>query len=230
MSANTQIKIAASILAADPTQLGSEIKRVEKAGIDLIHVDVMDGHFVPNLTMGPFIVEGIKKITSIPLDIHLMIETPEKYIEPFTQKTGKDDIITFHIETTEDPLSVINLIKSRGAKAGIAMNPDSDAQTVNTSLESIDMLLVMTVYPGFAGQSFIRDVCSKLRKLREIAPKSLDIEVDGGINPETISEAASAGANVFAAATSIFSKRDYKDAIKELRQIAKENFNLFVKN
>ncbi|MBO1223075.1 MAG: ribulose-phosphate 3-epimerase [Candidatus Scalindua sediminis] len=225
-----QIKIAASILAADPTQLGNEIEKVERAGIDLIHVDVMDGHFVPNLTMGPFIVEGVKKNTSIPLDIHLMIENPEKYIESFTRKTGKDDIITFHIETTDDPLSVINLIKSQGLKAGVAMNPDTDAQTVKKLLKSIDMLLIMTVHPGFAGQSFIKDVCSKLKKLREIAPENLDIEVDGGIKPETISEAASAGANVFAAATSIFAKSDYKEAIKELRQIAQENCNLFVKN
>jgi ribulose-phosphate 3-epimerase len=113
-----QIKISASILAADPTQLGNEIKRVEQAGVDLIHIDVMDGHFVPNLTMGPFIVERIKEITKVPLDIHLMIENPDKYVESFTQKTTKDDILTFHIEATDDPLNVINLIKDRGIKAG----------------------------------------------------------------------------------------------------------------
>ena len=225
-----QIKISASILAADPTQLGNEIKRVEQAGVDLIHIDVMDGHFVPNLTMGPFIVERIKEITKVPLDIHLMIENPDKYVESFTQKTTKDDILTFHIEATEDPLSVINLIKDRGIKAGVAINPDTHEKTVEKLLESIDILLVMTVYPGFSGQAFKKYVCDKLKKLREMAPENLDIEVDGGIKPETIPDAASAGANVFAAATSIFAKDDYKEAIEELRRKAQENSYLFMKS
>lgn len=196
----------------------------------MIHIDVMDGHFVPNLTMGPFIVDGIKKNTCVPLDIHLMIEYPGKYIGSFTQNTGKDDIITFHIETTKNPLDVINLIKSRGLKAGVALNPDTDAHVVKELLKSIDMLLIMTVFPGFAGQSFIKDVCGKLKKLREIAPDDLDIEVDGGIKPETISEAASAGANVFAAATAIFGKSDYGEAIEMLRNKAQENSSLLVKS
>ncbi len=225
-----QIKISASILAADPTQLGNEIKRVEQAGVDLIHIDVMDGHFVPNLTMGPFIVERIKEITKVPLDIHLMIENPDKYVESFTQKTTKDDILTFHIEATEDPLSVINLIKDRGIKAGVAINPNTHEKTVEKLLESIDILLVMTVYPGFSGQAFKKNVCDKLKKLREMAPENLDIEVDGGIKPETIPDAASAGANVFAAATSIFAKDDYKEAIEELRRKAQENSYLFMKS
>jgi ribulose-phosphate 3-epimerase len=225
-----QIKISASILAADPTQLGNEIKRVEQAGVDLIHIDVMDGHFVPNLTMGPFIVERIKEITKVPLDIHLMIENPDKYVESFTQKTTKDDILTFHIEATEDPLNVINLIKDRGIKAGVAINPDTHEKTVEKLLESIDILLVMAVYPGFSGQAFKKNVCDKLKKLREMAPENLDIEVDGGIKPETIPDAASAGANVFAAATSIFAKDDYKEAIEELRRKAQENSYLFMKS
>ena len=225
-----QIKISASILAADPTQLGNEIKRVEQAGVDLIHIDVMDGHFVPNLTMGPFIVERIKEITKVPLDIHLMIENPDKYVESFTQKTTKDDILTFHIEATENPLNVINLIKDRGIKAGVAINPDTHEKTVEKLLESIDILLVMTVYPGFSGQAFKKNVCDKLKKLREMAPENLDIEVDGGIKPETIPDAASAGANVFAAATSIFAKDDYKEAIEELRRKAQENSYLFMKS
>jgi ribulose-phosphate 3-epimerase len=225
-----QIKISASILAADPTQLGNEIKRVETAGVDLIHIDVMDGHFVPNLTMGPFIVERIKDITKVPLDIHLMIENPDKFVESFTQKTTKDDILTFHIEATDDPLSIINLIKDRGIKAGVAINPDTHEQTVAKLLESIDILLVMTVYPGFSGQAFKKYVCDKLKKLREMAPENLDIEVDGGIKPETIPDAASAGANVFAAATSIFAKDDYKEAVEELRRKAQENSYLFMKS
>ncbi len=225
-----QTKISASILAADPTQLGDEIKRVEQAGVDLIHIDVMDGHFVPNLTMGPFIVDKIKDITKVPLDIHLMIENPDKYVESFTQKTTKDDILTFHIEATDDPLNVINLIKDRGIKAGVAINPDTHEQTVEKLLESIDILLVMTVYPGFSGQAFKKYVCDKLKKLREMAPENLDIEVDGGIKPETIPDAASAGANVFAAATSIFAKDDYKEAIEELRRKAQENSYLFMKS
>lgn len=225
-----QTKISASILAADPTQLGDEIKRVEQAGVDLIHIDVMDGHFVPNLTMGPFIVDKIKEITKVPLDIHLMIENPDKYVESFTQKTTKGDILTFHIEATDDPLNVINLIKNRGIKAGVAINPDTHEQTVEKLLESIDILLVMTVYPGFSGQAFKKYVCDKLKKLREMAPENLDIEVDGGIKPETIPDAASAGANVFAAATSIFAKDDYKEAIEELRRKAQENSYLFMKS
>ncbi len=225
-----QTKISASILAADPTQLGNEIKRVEQAGVDLIHIDVMDGHFVPNLTMGPFIVDRIKEITKVPLDIHLMIENPDKYVESFTQKTTKDDILTFHIEATDDPLNVINLIKDRGIKAGVAINPDTHEQAVEKLLESIDILLVMTVYPGFSGQAFKKYVCDKLKKLREMAPENLDIEVDGGIKPETIPDAASAGANVFAAATSIFAKDFYKEAVEELRRKAQENSYLFMKS
>ena len=225
-----QTKISASILAADPTQLGDEIKRVEQAGVDLIHIDVMDGHFVPNLTMGPFIVDKIKEITKVPLDIHLMIENPDKYVESFTQRTTKNDILTFHIEATDDPLNVINLIKDRGIKAGVAINPDTHEKTVEKLLESIDILLVMMVYPGFSGQAFKKNVCDKLKKLREMAPENLDIEVDGGIKPETIPDAASAGANVFAAATSIFAKDDYKEAIEELRRKAQENSYLFMKS
>ena len=225
-----QIKISASILAADPAQLGNEIIAVEEAGVDLIHIDVMDGHFVPNLTMGPFIVERIKEITKVPLDIHLMIENPDRYVESFTQKTTKDDILTFHIEATDNPLQVVNLIRDRGIKAGVAINPDTHERTVEKLLKSIDMLLVMTVYPGFSGQAFKKYVCEKLRKLREMAPENLDIEVDGGIKPETIPDAASAGANVFAAATSIFAKDDYKEAIEELRRKAQENSYLFMKS
>ena len=225
-----QTKISASILAADPTQLGDEVKRVEQAGVDLIHIDVMDGHFVPNLTMGPFIVDKIKEITKVPLDIHLMIENPDKYVESFTQKTTKNDILAFHIEATDDPLNVINLIKDRGIKAGVAINPDTHEKTVEKLLESIDILLVMMVYPGFSGQAFKKYVCDKLKKLREMAPENLDIEVDGGIKLETIPDAASAGANVFAAATSIFAKDDYKEAIEELRRKAQENSYLFMKS
>ena len=224
------IKISPSILSADFSKLGNEVISLEKAGADYIHIDVMDGHFVPNITMGPFIVEGLKRIAKVPLDIHLMIENPDKYVESFTQKTEKDDILTFHIEATDDPLSVISLIKDRGLKAGVAINPDTHERTVEKLLDSIDMLLVMTVYPGFSGQAFKKYVCEKIRKLREIAPGNLDIEVDGGIKPETISDAASAGANVFAAATSIFAKDDYKEAIEALRKVAQENSYLSMKN
>ncbi|MDR4504216.1 MAG: ribulose-phosphate 3-epimerase [Candidatus Scalindua sp.] len=224
------IKIAASILAADPTEFGKELERVEDAGIDLIHIDVMDGHFVPNITMGPFIVEGIKKKSRVPLDIHLMIENPEKYIDSFADKAEKNDVITFHIEATDNPLKVIAMIKEAGLKAGVAISPDTDANSVKELLNSIDMILVMSVYPGFAGQKFIKAVCSKIETLRNSAPKELDIGVDGGIKPETISDAASAGANVFAAATSIFGKSDYKKAIQELRLIAQNHSKLLIKN
>lgn len=217
-----KIKIAASILAANPVRLEDEIKKVEMAGVDLIHIDVMDGHFVPNITMGPFIVEGIKHITKVPLDIHLMIENPERYVSAFAEAAGVGDLITFHIETAKKPKEVISLIKNAGLKAGISLNPDTQTESVENLLDTVDMVLVMSVNPGFAGQKFIAKVLPKIAKLRTLAPNEMDIEVDGGITTETISQAVQQGANVIVAASAIFKTNDPCSATKILKQIAEQ--------
>lgn len=217
-----KIKIAASILAANPVRLEDDIKRVETAGVDLIHIDVMDGHFVPNITMGPFIVEGIRRITKVPLDIHLMIEHPEHYVNAFADAAEDGDLITFHIETTEKPKELISLIKNAGLKAGVSLNPDTPTELVEDLLDAVDMVLVMSVNPGFAGQKFISKVLPKIARLRSIAPNEMDIEVDGGITTETITQAVQQGANVIVAASAIFKTNDPCAAIKTLRQMAEQ--------
>ena len=214
--------IAASILAANPVRLEEEIRKIEMAGIDLIHIDVMDGHFVPNITMGPFIVEGIKRITKIPLDTHLMIEHPERYVKAFAKVSGKGDLITFHIETTKKPKEVISLIKDEGLKAGISLNPDTPTESVENLLDAVDMVLVMSVNPGFAGQRFMPAALPKIARLRSLAPDGLDIEVDGGITTENISHVVQEGANVIVAASAIFKTNDSCNAIKTLKQIAEQ--------
>ncbi|TLD42757.1 MAG: Ribulose-phosphate 3-epimerase [Candidatus Jettenia ecosi] len=217
-----KIKISASILAANAVRLEDEIKKVEKAGVDLIHIDVMDGHFVPNITMGTFIVEGVKRIAKVPLDIHLMIEYPERYIAAFAEVAGKNDLITFHIEATKKPKEVISLIKNAGLKAGISLNPSTSTDSVENFLDIVDMVLVMSVNPGFAGQKFISDVLLKIARLRSISPDEMDIEIDGGITTETISQAVQQGANVIVAASAIFKTDNPGNAVKTLRQIAEQ--------
>lgn len=216
------IKIAASILGANPVRLEEEIKKIEQAGIDLIHIDVMDGHFVPNITMGPFIVEGIRRITDVPLDIHLMIEHPERYVNAFAAAARAGDLITFHRETTEEPKEIVELIKKTGLKAGVSLNPDTPTETVEDLLDVLDLVLVMSVNPGFAGQRFIPKALPKIARLRSIAPDEMDIEVDGGITTETVSQAAQQGANVIVAASAIFKADDPVNAIKTLRQTAEQ--------
>ncbi|MBI5125111.1 MAG: ribulose-phosphate 3-epimerase, partial [Planctomycetes bacterium] len=165
MEPHPKIKIGASILAADPLHLEREIQRVQEGGVDLIHVDIMDGHFVPNLTMGPFVVEGIKKAARVPLDLHLMVEYPSKFIEPFRQVSGKGDYFTFHIESRDEPRRVISQLREAGFRVGISLNPPTQAERVEGLLGEVDLLLVMTVNPGFAGQKFIEGVMPKLRHL-----------------------------------------------------------------
>ena len=221
-----KIKIGASILAADPLHLEREIQKVQEGGVDLIHVDIMDGHFVPNLTMGPFVVEGIKKAARVPLDLHLMVEYPSKFIEPFRQVSGKGDYFTFHIESRDEPRRVISQLREAGFRVGISLNPPTQAERVESALGGlgeVDLLLVMTVNPGFAGQKFIEGVMPKLRHLRSLSPE-LDIMVDGGINEETVPIAARHGANIMAAAKGIFGKKDPAQAVRDLRHLAQENF------
>ncbi|HHT9110941.1 MAG TPA: ribulose-phosphate 3-epimerase [Candidatus Brocadiaceae bacterium] len=217
-----KIKIAASILAANPVRFEEDIKKVEMAGIDMIHIDVMDGHFVPNITMGPFIIKGIKNVTHVPLDIHLMIEHPEKYIEAFAKVAGKGDYLTFHIETTKHPKDVISLIKKTGLKTGVSLNPDTKSKSIEDMLDDIDLVLVMSVNPGFDGQKFIPDVLSKITRLRSLVTNKVDIAVDGGITTETVIDAVRHGANFIVAASAIYKNGDPANAIKTLRHIAEQ--------
>jgi len=213
-----QKMVAPSILSADFANLEREIQAVTKAGADWIHVDVMDGHFVDNITMGPAVVRSLKKVSQIPLDVHLMIENPEKYIEAFA-KAGSD-YLTIHIETTKQPLELLNKIKSMGAKAGITLRPRTALSEIIPWLENVDLVLVMTVEPGFSGQSFMQEQVSKiseLAKLRALKRLNFLIEVDGGINAQTAAQAREA--DVFVAGNFVF-KNDYVQAIQTLKGIS----------
>ena len=219
------VRISASILSADFRKLEQEIKKVEKAGADLIHIDVMDGHFVPNITIGPLIVKACRKITKLPLDVHLMIENPDKYIVPFA-KAGAD-LITIHVEASKDIERDIQLIKDNKVKPGLVVNPATPIEKVFPYLDKISMVLLMSVNPGFEGQKFMPEVLPKIRKLKKYIAdsphlsvgnyKPLDIEVDGGINPDNVKEVISAGANVLVAGSAIFYAKDYKKALCGLK-------------
>lgn len=212
------MKIAPSILAADFSKLADEIKEVEAGGADYIHVDVMDGHFVPNITMGPIVVEAIKPITQLPLDVHLMIKNPDQYIEAFA-KAGAD-YLTVHVETTPHLHRTIQEIKKWGVKPGVVLNPATPVETIKYVIKEIDIVLLMTVNPGFGGQSFIESVLPKITEVKNMSEQAgvqIEIEVDGGINPETAKLCKEAGANVFVAGSAIFSQSDRQLAIKEIR-------------
>jgi ribulose-phosphate 3-epimerase len=212
------LKIAPSILSADFSKLGEEIVAVEKAGADYIHVDVMDGHFVPNITIGPLIVEAIRPVTKLPLDVHLMIDNPDQYIEAFA-KAGAD-YITVHVEACRHLHRTIHHIKSFGIKAGVVLNPATPVDTIQHILRDIDMVLLMSVNPGFGGQKFIPEVLPKIKQVKEMADsigKELEIEIDGGVNPETAKLCVEAGANVLVAGSAIYDQEDYAAAISLIR-------------
>jgi ribulose-phosphate 3-epimerase len=214
------IKISPSILSADFSILGDEIKSLEKAGADLIHVDVMDGHFVQNITMGPPIIKMIRKYTKLPFDVHLMISPVEKYIKAFAD--AGSDIITIHPEATDNLKRAVGTIKSLGKKAGVSLNPKTPISALIDVINDIDLILIMSVNPGFAGQSFMGEVLPKVTELRKmINDKKLkiDIEIDGGINFETAPLAVKAGANILVSGTTIFSG-SLKDNIQKLRNCA----------
>ncbi len=208
------ILIAPSMLSCDFSRMGEEAKRMQGAGADMLHIDVMDGHFVPNITIGPVVVEHIKKSVKIPLDVHLMISEPEKYAKIFI-KAGAD-IVTFHIEACPDPKALLGEVKSQGAKAGLVINPPTDFSKLEPFCKYADMVLVMSVNPGFPGQKFIAPVLGKVKALRKIYDR--DIQIDGGINYETAKLAKDAGANVLVAGSFIFGSENPKDTIKKLRQ------------
>ena len=214
------IKISPSILSADFSILGDEIKSLEKAGADLIHIDVMDGHFVPNITMGPPIIKKIRKCTKLPFDVHLMISPVEKYIKAFAD--AGSDIITLHPEATDNLKRAVQTVKSFGKKAGVSLNPKTPISALMDVINDIDLILIMSVNPGFAGQSFMGEVLPKVTELRKmINDKKLkiDIEIDGGINFETAALAVKAGANILVSGTTIFSG-SLKDNIQKLRNCA----------
>lgn len=212
-------KIAPSILSADFSKLGEEIKEVEQAGADYIHVDVMDGHFVPNITIGPLIVDAIRPVTTLPLDVHLMIENPDQYIDQFADSGA--DIITVHYEACTHLHRTIMHIKEKGVKAGLVINPATPVELIRPILPELDLLLFMTVNPGFGGQSFIPSVLDQIKQAdqwRKDMQLDLEFEVDGGINTETAVWCKEAGIDVFVAGSFIFNKTDRHEAISQLRQ------------
>jgi ribulose-phosphate 3-epimerase len=214
------VLVAPSILSADFSKLGEEIKAVEHAGADWIHIDVMDGHFVPNITIGPLVVSKIRKISDIFFDVHLMIENPDKYVEQFA-KAGAD-LITIHAEVCGDILSTINKIKDLGCKVGVSINPETSLDVIKEVIQNVDLVLIMSVHPGFGGQSFIKDALPKIRETREIIDKidkKIYLEVDGGINDKIAKTAIEYGADVLVAGNFVFTSARYKDAIKSLKQL-----------
>lgn len=212
-----RVRIAPSILSADFSKLGDEIKAIDAAGADYIHVDVMDGHFVPNITIGPVVVDSIRKTTNKPFDVHLMIAPVDAYVEGFA-KAGAD-IITFHPEAGAHAHRTVQLIKSYGKKAGIALNPATPVGVLDHLMDDIDLVLVMTVNPGFGGQKFIPllDKISAVRARIESCGRAVELEVDGGINADTAPKVIAAGADVLVAGTAVFKEKDYRAAIAKLR-------------
>jgi ribulose-phosphate 3-epimerase len=212
-------KIAPSILSADFSRLGEEVRAVEKAGGDVIHVDVMDGHFVPNITIGPLVVQGLKKLTSLPLDVHLMIEEPGRFIEAFAQ--AGSDWITVHVEVCPNLKQMIKKLRQLNVRPGIVLKPATSLKALYSVLDEIDLVLIMSVNPGFGGQSFISSTLKKIERLRKMIDQyryPLEIEVDGGIKIDNIREVSKAGADIFVVGTGIFKTKDYEETIQKLRQ------------
>jgi len=213
------IRIAPSILSADFGRLAEEVRAVEAAGADWIHVDVMDGRFVPNITIGPLVVEAVRRVTRLPIDAHLMIVEPERYVEAFARAGA--DLISVHAEVSPHLHRTLQAIRAAGARPAVALNPSTPLSAVEWVLSDCEMVLLMTVNPGFGGQRYITACTEKVRQLRALADlrgQALEIEVDGGIKADNVAEVAAAGANVFVAGTAVFGARDYAGAIRGLRE------------
>jgi len=217
-----KIQVSPSILSADFSKLGEDIKRLEDSGADMIHVDVMDGHFVPNLTIGPPVIKSLRKYTKLPFDVHLMIDPVHKYIKDYSDAGA--DIITFHPEATKNIQETIDLIKSLNKKVGISLNPNTEIKAAEQYLDKIELILIMSVYPGFGGQKFINEVIKKIKDLDQIRKDrklNFKIEIDGGINFETSKIAIDAGVDILVSGTTVFKENngDLKKNIKTLKQI-----------
>ena len=217
------VKIAPSILSADFTRLGEEVRAVEKAGADYVHVDVMDGHFVPNITIGPLVVKAVRKVTSLPLDVHLMISDPDAYVSTFVEAGA--GIVAVHAEAARHLHRSVQHIRREGARPAVALNPATPAGVLEYVLDELEMVVVMSVNPGFEAQEFIPGVIPKIEKIREMITRRglrVEIEVDGGINPETIRRVTSAGADVFVAGSAVFYSKDYAATIRLMKERAAE--------
>lgn len=215
------VKIAPSILSADFSRLGEEIRAIEAGGADYVHVDVMDGHFVPNITIGPLVVAAARKVTSLPLDVHLMIENPDRYIPAFAEAGA--DILTVHQETVPHLHRTVQLIRSLGKKAGVSINPATPVSALDLILDDLDLVLVMSVNPGFGGQSFIPFCLGKIAALRRMIEErglNVELEVDGGVKTDNIGRIVAAGADVLVAGSAVFGTDDYRETIATLKHNA----------
>ncbi len=216
------IKLAPSILSADFARLLEDVKKVENAGCEYLHIDVMDGHFVPNITLGPAIVKSLRKDVNMVFDTHLMIENPDNYIKDFVE--AGSDLIVVHVEACKHLHRTIQNIKSHGVKAGVALNPATPLETIKYVLEEVDMVLIMTVNPGFGGQSFIEGMIPKIKELKAIIDSKnlkVDIQVDGGIKPDNVAKVVEAGANIIVAGSAIFNSEDIGETVKLFRENSK---------
>ncbi|MHC4941930.1 MAG: ribulose-phosphate 3-epimerase [Planctomycetota bacterium] len=216
------IKICPSLLSCNFARLADEVAAVEAGGADWLHVDVMDGHFVPNITIGPVVVESLKKVSTVPLDVHVMIEEPLRYADPFIDAGA--DIYVFHVEANDDPDEVIALVKKRGKLVGITLNPPTPLQRLEPYLGKVDLVMVMSVNPGFGGQGFVEGSLERAQALRETYGFKGDIEIDGGIKTDNIADVAAAGVNVFVSGSGIFHSKDIPGTIKEMRRRAEAAF------
>ena len=217
------VMIAPSILSADFSRLGDEVRAVEAAGADVIHVDVMDGHFVPNITIGPLIVKAVRAVTSLPVDVHLMISDPDRYVDDFIDAGA--DWVTVHVEACTHLHRTLASIRARGRKAGAVLNPATSLSTLEYVLAEVDLVMLMSVNPGFGGQSFIESSLEKTTRLRQMLDRvnpGAGIEVDGGISPATIARMAAAGANIFVAGSAIYGQKDYRAVISRMKELARQ--------